>query len=158
MQPELSSGGPECSDSTVKVIYVTGNMKPLPHPFAYAQAQPEEFLRHWQQLGIPLTTEDLLFSRPDGRGIHPDSLSKACISLALKAGLKNVHLHSLRHTQASLLIQQGVHPKVVQERLGHAKVATTMDVYSHVVPSLQQKAVQKFDLALETAEPSPHLA
>ena len=58
-------------------------------------------------------------------------------------------LHDLRHTHATVMLLQGVHPKVVQERLGHAKMSTTMDLYSHVMPSMQKDAVQKFEIALE---------
>ena len=47
------------------------------------------------------------------------------------------------------MLLQGVHPKVVQERLGHAKMSTTMDLYSHVMPSMQRDAVERFEMALE---------
>jgi integrase len=51
-----------------------------------------------------------------------------------------IRLHDLRHTHATLMLQAGVHPKIVSERLGHAKVSITMDVYSHAVPSMQREA------------------
>ena len=47
------------------------------------------------------------------------------------------------------MLLQGVHPKVVQERLGHSKMSTTMDLYSHVMPSMQKDAVERFDIALK---------
>jgi integrase len=47
------------------------------------------------------------------------------------------------------MLLQGIHPKVVQERLGHAKMGTTMDLYSHVMPSMQKDAVERFEIALE---------
>ncbi len=50
-----------------------------------------------------------------------------------------------RHTHASLLLKQGVHPKIVQERLGHGSIQITLDTYSHVAPGLQQTAADKFD-------------
>ena len=50
-----------------------------------------------------------------------------------------------RHTHASLLLKQGVHPKIVQERLGHGSIQITLDTYSHVAPGLQQAAAKKFD-------------
>ena len=53
------------------------------------------------------------------------------------------------------MLRQGVHRKVVQECLGHAKVGTTMDIYSHAMPTLQKEAVKGFDLALETAGSGP---
>jgi len=57
-------------------------------------------------------------------------------------------LHDARHTHASLLLKQGVHPKIVQERLGHGSIQITLDTYSHVVPSMQQAAANKFDEAV----------
>ena len=57
-------------------------------------------------------------------------------------------LPDLRHTHATVMLIQGIHPKVVQERLGHEKISTTLDVYSHVIKSMQTDAVQKFDEAL----------
>ena len=55
------------------------------------------------------------------------------------------------HTHATILLQQGVHPKIVQERLGHSTVATTLDIYSHVLPGLQEAAARRFDEGLENA-------
>jgi len=51
----------------------------------------------------------------------------------------------MRHTNATLLLRQGVHPKVVSERLGHAKIGITLDTYSHVLPDMQKDAVDKLD-------------
>ena len=53
--------------------------------------------------------------------------------------------HDLRHAHATLMLLQGVHPKVVSERLGHASVGITLDTYSHVLPSMQSEAVRAFD-------------
>jgi integrase len=62
-----------------------------------------------------------------------------------KAGLEGIRMHDLRHTHATLMMKQGVNPKIVQERLGHSSFAVTMDVYSHVVPGLQEAAALGFD-------------
>ena len=59
-----------------------------------------------------------------------------------RAGLaRTVRLHDLRHTCATLLLGKGVHPKIVQEFLGHATIAITLDTYSHVLPNMQSEAV-----------------
>jgi integrase len=55
----------------------------------------------------------------------------AWIKLVRRTGLKGVRLHDARHTHASLMLKQGVHPKVVQERLGHSSIQVTLDTYSH---------------------------
>ena len=62
-----------------------------------------------------------------------------------RAGVKPIRLHDARHTHASLLLKQGVHPKIVQERLGHSSIQMTLDLYSHVAPGLQAAAAEKFD-------------
>ena len=72
----------------------------------------------------------------------------ASIQRPTDAGLPRVRFHDLRHTHASLLLAQGVHPKVVQERLGHSQVSVTLDIYSHVAPSLQAAAAERIDEAL----------
>ena len=56
-----------------------------------------------------------------------------------------IRFHDLRHTHATLLLAAGVHPKVVQERLGHSQISLTLDTYSHVIPSLQDEAAEQFD-------------
>jgi len=57
--------------------------------------------------------------------------------LLKRAGLPDIRFHDLRHTSATLLLSAGIHPKIVQERLGHAQISVTMDTYSHVLASLQ---------------------
>jgi integrase len=105
-------------------------------------------------LGMPaLGGEDLVFSRPDGSPLLPDTITHAWMKLAKRTGFAGVRLHDARHTHASLMLEQGVHPKVVQERLGHATIATTLDVYSHVSESIQEAAAQSFDEALRRPVP-----
>ena len=82
----------------------------------------------------------------------PDTVTHAWLKLARKVGLKDIHLHSARHSHASLLLRQGVHPKVVQERLGHSSIQVTLDTYSHVAPGLQEAAAKGFDDFLHTRE------
>jgi integrase len=80
--------------------------------------------------------------------------SRATTGLAkalLEAGLPRVRVHDLRHTTASVLLEMGVHPKIVQDLLGHSTIAVTMDTYSHVAPGLHLEAIQKLDLLLSPA-------
>ena len=87
----------------------------------------------------------------DGRGgplRKNNFLRRSWWPLRERAGLGGVRFHDLRHTAASLLLSAGVHPKVVQERLGHSTVALTLDVYSHVLGSLQRDAADKLDEVL----------
>lgn len=59
--------------------------------------------------------------------------------------LPDIHFHDLRHGTVTLLLSQGVHPKVVQELLGHNQISMTMDTYSHVLPTMQQEVMSKLD-------------
>src|SRR4030042_104189 len=96
-------------------------------------------------LGTPLTDNDLIFSDREGKPLLPDTITHAWIKLVRRTGLKGIRLHDARHTHASLMLKQGVHPKIVQERLGHASIQITLDTYSHVAPGLQQAAAGSFD-------------
>jgi len=96
-------------------------------------------------LGKPLTDEDFVFAHPDGTLLDPSTVSHTFNKIIRKAGLPHIRLHDLRHTHASLLLQAGVHIKVVQERLGHSSIRVTLDTYSHVLGGLQEAAAQRFD-------------
>lgn len=96
-------------------------------------------------LGIVLTDNELVFSHVDGKPLRPNTITRAWRNFAADAGVKVVRLHDARHTHASLMLKQGIHPKIVQERLGHASITMTLDLYSHVTPGLQAAAAAKFD-------------
>jgi len=96
-------------------------------------------------IGKPLVDNDLMFSTHDGKPLRPNTVSRAWKMLAARAGVKVINFHGARHTHASLLLKAGVHPKVVQERLGHASIQITLDTYSHVVPGLQDAAAIQFE-------------
>ena len=65
-----------------------------------------------------------------------------------RAGLPGIRFHDLRHTAATLLLGEGVHPKIVSERLGHSRVGITLDLYSHVTPTMQREAAASVDAVL----------
>ena len=69
-------------------------------------------------------------------------------SLLKRAGLPNIRFHDLRHTAATTLLALGVNPKIVQEMLGHTEISMTMDIYSHVLPTMQKEAMRKMNTAL----------
>lgn len=70
-------------------------------------------------------------------------------ALLKKANVPDIRFHDLRHSAATLLLGMGTHPKVVQELLGHSQISMTMDIYSHVMPSMQKDAMEKLNAALE---------
>jgi integrase len=90
--------------------------------------------------GPAWTDSGLVFTREDGRPLHPREVTRAFTRHVLAADLPVIRLHDLRHTHATLALAAGVHPKVVQERLGHANIAITLDTYSHAVPALEEQA------------------
>ena len=97
------------------------------------------------KLGTSLKDDDLVFSNLKGEPLRPNTITRAWSMLAARAWVKVIRLHDARHTHASLLLKQGVHPKIVQERLGHASIQITLDTYSHVGPGLQEAAAAQFE-------------
>jgi integrase len=91
----------------------------------------------------------LVFASSLGGPIEPGSPGRALKKALLGAGLPQVRVHDLRHTAASALLVAGVHPKLVQDRLGHKSIRVTMDTYSHVFPVVHQEAVRKLEALLE---------
>ncbi|HHY47384.1 MAG TPA: site-specific integrase [Firmicutes bacterium] len=92
---------------------------------------------------------DLIFDRGDGRPCHPDSITSWFTEFLRKHGIDAVSFHKLRHTHASLLLEQNVNIKVVQERLGHASIRTTLDIYGHLMPGMQEEAAVKIGEAIK---------
>lgn len=95
--------------------------------------------------GTTLKEEDFVFSKIDGKPLLPNTVTHNWIKLVRRIGLDGIRLHDARHSHASLMLKQGVHPKIVQERLGHASIQVTLDTYSHVAPGLQEAAANGFD-------------
>jgi integrase len=106
-------------------------------------------------LGVPLKDDDLVFSDLEGKPLLPNTVTHNWIKLVRRTGLKPIRLHDARHSHASLMLKQGTHPKIVQERLGHSSISITLDIYSHVAPGLQEAAAARFDQAF-TARYNEH--
>lgn len=110
--------------------------------------EKQERLR--KSLNLPaLSDENLVFSRYDGKAYLPDSITHTWGDLIKVTGFSGIRLHDARHSHATILLNKGVHPKIVQERLGHATISTTLDIYSHVAPGMQAAAALKFDDVLQ---------
>ena len=89
--------------------------------------------------------------QPDGMARTPNGLTAGYRTFLNAHGLKRIRLHDLRHTHATHLLQSGIHPKIASERLGHSKIGITLDLYSHVLPGMQNEAASKIDALLSDA-------
>ena len=119
----------------------------------------EELRRHKTQqaeellsVGIRQTDDMHVVAQVDGQPLKPQSLTHEFVRfMAAETKLPRVRFHDLRHTHATHLLASGVHPKIAQERLGHANISTTLDLYSHVMPGMQTDAASRVDVALRAA-------
>ncbi|MGZ3626551.1 MAG: site-specific integrase [Ktedonobacteraceae bacterium] len=91
------------------------------------------------QAGSKWTENDLVFCNV----LHPARLYLMFQRVLEEAGVPHIRFHDLRHSAATILLSMGVHVKVVQEMLGHSRISMTLDTYSHVLPGMQEAAVEK---------------
>ncbi len=120
-----------------------------------------ELLESWRRtrggLHLSLVQESaLIFGNEDGKHLHPERFSRTFVEKQAQfrranvgVGLPSIHLHDLRHTHATLLLKAGVPVKVVSERLGHANVTITLEIYAHVMPGMQAEAAATFARAVK---------
>ncbi|MED0983007.1 tyrosine-type recombinase/integrase [Bacillus paramycoides] len=103
--------------------------------------------------GIHLQEENYIFS---GNALHdplhPDAPHQFLKIHYERAGVPRIRIHDLRHTHATLMLQAGEHPKIVQDRLGHSSIHMTLDKYSHVTQNMQQQAAENFESVLKSYE------
>ena len=100
-------------------------------------------LENRMRMGRNYTVTDFVIVHPDGKPVYPEYLSQLFTKLQEMAGLPKCRFHDLRHLCATIMLLQGVNVKVAQERLGHKDAATTMNIYSHVLPSSAKEAAEK---------------
>jgi hypothetical protein len=110
--------------------------------------------------GSKWTDTGLVFTSTIGTALDERNVRRIFKASLRGASLPDMRLHDLRHTTATLLLGQGVHPRVVMETLGHSQVSLTLDTYSHILPSLQAEAARQMDFAIgcqpnEEAPPEP---
>jgi integrase len=89
-------------------------------------------------------------TREDGQPWPPDVLSTSFAALIRNSDMTHFRLHDLRHTHATQLLKQGVHPKIVSERPGHSNIGIPLDTYSHVLPGMQEGAIADIDASMRT--------
>lgn len=99
--------------------------------------------------------ETLVFTTPTGRPLDPANLTRRFRSFLGRAGLRRIRFHDLRHSTATLLLEQGVDLVVIKELLGHAHIGFTAGVYAHVRLRLQRQAIDTLSGALGHTEEPP---
>lgn len=117
------------------------------------RAHLDRQLREIEVLGDRYQDRGLVFATDTGGPINPSNLRKRSLApLLRKARLPHIRFHDLRHTCATLLLTQGTHPKFVQELLGHATIAITLDTYSRVIASMGDQTARAMHHALSPVE------
>ena len=115
---------------------------------AHRLRQAQELLA----LGIRHNDDCFVVAQADGSPLRPHSLGQQWVRfLARTPALPRIRFHDLRHAHATHMLASGVHPKVASERLGHSKIGITLDLYSHVIPGMQEDAAARVDRALQAA-------
>jgi len=106
--------------------------------------------------GSEWLSEDLVFCEPNGAPLHPDRFTRQFRRAVSKVDVSPIRgPHDLRHTWATLALKAGVHPKVVSDRLGHSTISITLDIYSHVTPTLDAEAANAVASAIFEHAESP---
>ena len=101
-----------------------------------------------QLAAVRYEASDHVFTRPAGGPYHPQQLSRRLGELTAELDLPRLTAHGLRHTCATLMLANGVAPKVAAERLGHSDPSLLMNLYSHVTPTMQREAAERIGAAL----------
>ncbi len=111
-----------------------------PATVAVIRAHRHRMLQERLLVGTDFDDLGLVFHQPDGSWLRPNAVSEVFLRRVRCYGLPRITLKGLRHTWATLALEQGIHPRVVQERLGHSTIAITLGIYSHVSPTLHDEA------------------
>ena len=114
----------------------------MPRRWRYSESRLRSSLSEQQRLGAGWIDSGQVFTKRDGSALHPERISALFRRLVRAAALPRIPLHGLRHTYASLALAKGVNAAIVSRRLGHASVAFTLDVYSHVLPQVDAEAAE----------------
>ncbi|MBI2709772.1 MAG: site-specific integrase [Actinobacteria bacterium] len=114
-----------------------------PSTVAVLREHRRRMLEERMLVGADHSDEGLVFHRPDGSALRPETVSATFLRRQAKLDLPRLTLKGLRHTWATIALEQGIHPKVVQERLGHSTIGITLDIYSHASPMLHDEAANQ---------------
>ncbi|MFC2064284.1 tyrosine-type recombinase/integrase [Chloroflexota bacterium] len=136
---------PKTATGKRMLVLSTATIAKLREHLDYIQQERIIARDRWQEY-------DLMFPSSHGTPMDPSNMYKEFKETLKLADLPDIRFHDLRHTAATLMLQQGTHPKIVQERLGHSDISLTLNTYSHVLPSMQEEAAEKMDEILVPIE------
>src|SRR5215212_8592130 len=135
-------GEPKTKNSRRTIRLTKGTISAL-------QAHLSRQLEETEEMGSLYQPGGLIFATEAGTIINPSNLRNRSLKPLLKrAGLPPIRFHDLRHTCATLLLSKNINPKVVSEMLGHSSISITLDIYSHLMPDMQEKAAKALEKAL----------
>jgi integrase len=132
------------TNAGARTVRLTGRTVAALKEHRKAQLQKRMAASQWED-------HDLIICTSKGTPLNPTNVRKHFDPLVTRAGLRRITPHGLRHTHATMLLRQGVHPKIVSERLGHASIGLTLDVYSHLLPDSQTVAADAIDTIMKAA-------
>ncbi len=96
------------------------------------------------KIGESYERNNFVFATDEGKPFYLRNIRKRNFQVILeKANLKGFRFYDLRHSLATLLLSEGINPKIVSERIGHASIVLTLDTYSHILPDMQKEATSK---------------
>jgi integrase len=148
---DLDAGRLSIRQTLVSVAYEPKLSTPKSRRSVKIDARTVAVLRSWRkrqleerlESGSSYEESGLVFTREDGSLIHPDRFTQLFNKYVKHSGLPRIRLHDIRHTYATLALKAGVPSKTVSDRLGHATVAFTLDVYAHAIPEFDEEAADK---------------
>jgi len=133
------------NESSKRIIAISENIIDILKAYQEEQRQDKESAGDlWIESGR-------VFTQVDGTPMHPDTMSKWFPNFVKRHNMPKLTFHGLRHTNATILIEKGLHAKVISKRLGHANIGTTMNVYGHVLKSADRGAAEVIDAVISKA-------
>lgn len=127
------------TESSIREIEIPKTLVPM------LQKERKKYLERKIRLGKEFKDNNLIVCKENGESFKPASFTRKFQRLIERHGMKRLRFHDLRHTNATLMLKLGINPKVAQQRLGHASISTTMDIYSHVLTEIEKEAAEKLD-------------
>ncbi|MFC0561959.1 site-specific integrase [Halalkalibacter alkalisediminis] len=138
---ELKNGAK--NTSSVRSIHIPDSL------FLALKTHRKTIIEEKLQLGQEYNDFDLVLCTKNGKPIIPRNFRKEFYNLSEKVNLPKIRFHDLRHTHATILIQQNVNVKLISERLGHSEIGTTLDTYSHVLPNMQKSVSEELNKIIQ---------